>query len=311
MKSLRLSRSRKTRKPPSKQNTHDKLRHANKTNNRTSKHTPKQRPRRTGRSSHKSASSTWGAGWFQRTSRVDAVLKTEEIQAVQDECADLDFLTAPRVGFFINGLETPPSLPKLTELQKSLSDGARGLPIRVIYNPSIKDMINDIMQLMVFKLAPQDTDFVHHVYKKVWSAVQRQQRVRVVGFSYGGSVVTRVGELLDKYHPSWLRGHDPQVELCTTGSVYLAPINVPITQIMYLDDVSIRVHQHKPPTKGSSHPDSRRVYWVDNPTIPTTVTQSPSLWTRVVWGTPKEWYIHGQYVTYWNRFFSKGRLMTH
>jgi pimeloyl-ACP methyl ester carboxylesterase len=83
----------------------------------------------------------------------------------------------------------------------------------------------------------ESTPFVRHVAMDVAATIERQQSVILLGHSYGGSVVSRVGMLLND--------HGKYLQIGTFGSIFVPPPDesLDIRHYMYANDIAAVCHK--------------------------------------------------------------------
>jgi hypothetical protein len=87
----------------------------------------------------------------------------------------------------------------------------------------------------------EPTPFVEHVMTDVMAALSRQERVLLLGHSYGGSVVSRVGMFLNELCDV------SDLRIGTFGSIFVPPIettrSLDIRHYMYTNDIAAVCHK--------------------------------------------------------------------
>lgn len=101
-------------------------------------------------------------------------------------------------------------------------------------NSMVNDIFGDIVKAKIYK--PKDkTDFVLFILKQVLQHLPKKY-VILTGHSYGGSVVNRVANIIERENPQFLK----RISFITIGSIYLPPRPNPavkITNIVNRHDV--------------------------------------------------------------------------
>jgi hypothetical protein len=152
-------------------------------------------------------------------------------------------------------------------------------------NPSYVSAAYDVAQTYCNIRPGLNNAFVKEVAAKVTTHMDAGDNVSLVGFSYGGSVVSRVGELFKK-----ASRFSRQLSIATFGSIYVPTqervAGIDITHFMYVNDVALKCN-------GLNHktPDPKKpVEWLRRKSYVTPVHKEFTFL-----GTSKEWAVHGSY----------------
>ena len=136
-------------------------------------------------------------------------------------------------------------------------------------------------------LTPSKKDkFVLEVFQRLKDEIERgTKKIYLVGHSYGGSVVSRIAELINE-EP--VIGLFDNVHICTMGSIYVPkPDKVArvknLYHLMLPDDVAMKCN-------GLRNNEVRdNLYWYDRP------AGTEGAVRRTVFGTETQWKIHNSY----------------
>lgn len=155
-------------------------------------------------------------------------------------------------------------------------------PCVVMCNRSIGKTLRNIGKTVCYLPPSKKSRFVNEVFNELMKYAKNDYMVTVVGHSYGGSVVSRVAEILtDK---GITRNN---IRMITTGSIYVPKPNltrnVNIRHIMFENDVALRCN-HLSPTKDTY------VEWLKHKQYR---NYKPKRYK--VFGSETEWEIHNDY----------------
>ena len=154
-----------------------------------------------------------------------------------------------------------------------------GMKCQVFCNKSLGKTLVDIAKTYCHIVPSKKDKFVLSIVDVVKTYVNEGVKVHLFGYSYGGSVVSRVAEILDA---SPLKN----VHMYTCGSIYVPKPeltrNVDLTHYMFVNDVALKCNGLK---NKEAH-----VVWL-RPTNYVT----PEKKKRSIFGTSEEWEAHNSY----------------
>lgn len=155
-------------------------------------------------------------------------------------------------------------------------------PCIVMCNKSLGKTIVNIGKTVCYLPPSKKSKFVHEVFYEVLEHANRDYNVTVVGHSYGGSVVSRVAEILtDKGITK------TNIRMITTGSIYVPKPNLTknanIRHLMFKNDVALRCN----------HLNPRTDTYVDWLVHKTHKNYEPKFFN--IFGSGTEWEVHNDY----------------
>jgi hypothetical protein len=117
--------------------------------------------------------------------------------------------------------------------------------IKVYCDTKLFRIVKDIAKAYCFLAPSKDSDFVKQVYNDVDNSLKQHNKVILIGFSYGGSIVTSVAKLMNNHQFA------SNLQAATCGAIHTTSLkktnNMAFRQYMYLDDVALKCAKHKQP----------------------------------------------------------------
>lgn len=174
----------------------------------------------------------------------------------------------PIVGLYIPGLGCH-QMSDLEEYSREFMHRYNYDEFHTLCNNNIHDTIRNIAMRIIRLRPSQKRDFIQQVYSIVIYYLQHSYRIIIIGHSYGGSVVSRIAELLsiDDSISNALRNH---VQMATFGSIYIPKpnrtVNTHIFHFMDSNDISLKIIPYKPPRGNYGYyiDDDNKIVWLNN-----------------------------------------------
>jgi pimeloyl-ACP methyl ester carboxylesterase len=155
------------------------------------------------------------------------------------------------------------------------------IPCEIICNNSLKSTLKNIGKTVCYIPPSKKSKVVRDLYSNVIKNLKHGKKVIIFGHSYGGSVASRVAELL----------HDNQINtsrilIVTFGSIYVPhpskTLGVNIKHIMFENDVALKCN----------HLNPKKDLYVDWRIHP--LSHLKSKWYQIL-GSDIQWEIHNDY----------------
>jgi hypothetical protein len=168
----------------------------------------------------------------------------------------------------------------LDEVRLELTD-IYGIPCEIICNKSLGNTLKNIGKTVCYIPPSKKSKTVSDLYSRVIKDLKNGKKVIIFGHSYGGSVASRVAELI----------HDNQIKtsrllIVTFGSIYVPQPSktrgVNIKHLMFYNDVALKCN-HLNPKKDLF------VYWRTHK-----LSHYNSEWYQIL-GSDIQWKIHNDY----------------
>lgn len=148
--------------------------------------------------------------------------------------------------------------------------------IVVMCNKSLYKTVRNIGGTVCDAPPSKTNPFVIQVFRKVIEYMNNGYYINLVGYSYGGAVVSRVAQMIP---------NNGQIKILTAGSIY-AP-NIPgVTHLMFKNDVALRCN-------GLNPIKDRYIRWLVHSNFEKYKPKRYKLF-----GSKKEWEIHTDYFPY-------------
>ena len=159
------------------------------------------------------------------------------------------------------------------------------LNVKILCNTKLGDTISTIVKSVCFIKPSLKSKFVQDIFAQVMSLLKQNNKVLLVGHSYGGCVVARVAELMFSQN---IIPNQNEMTFLTFGSIYIPEqclTGLNIFHYMYRDDVALKCNKlHHIKNKGCD------VVWLRPNNYST-----PAKHTFSFFGTSSEWNIHNSY----------------
>ncbi len=156
-----------------------------------------------------------------------------------------------------------------------------GIPVKILCNKSLANTVFTIGKTVCAIPPSTKSKFVAETYQVTKDLLAKDYDVILVGHSYGGSVVSRVAEIL--------KSPESKLHMFTLGSIYVPePSQTPyanITHIMFKGDVAMKCNKLKPEKHKFVKWIRRRGY------------TSPQKMKKSIFGSKEAWSIHNSYET--------------
>lgn len=168
------------------------------------------------------------------------------------------------------------------------------IELEIFYNNSLIKMFCDAGSMICIKKEPNNNaDIVTKVYDFVSNKVDNYKNINVFGHSYGGSIVSRLAEKLNKDDNKLNDKHKTildKIEMYTFGSIYIpkAEINR-LSHFLFSVDVALKINDLKPTNK----PQRKDIIWLKKEVNDT--NQNSRLIDKII-GTDVEWRNHNSYM---------------
>lgn len=120
--------------------------------------------------------------------------------------------------------------------------------INIFCNTDTRDSRASVAKVYLCNVSIRtNTPFVQHVYKFVLEQINNN-KVIIVGHSYGGAVASKIAELFSKNRP---KEECDRLHIATMGSIYISPKNkvenIDIINYMHVNDISMNCNGLKQP----------------------------------------------------------------
>lgn len=145
----------------------------------------------------------------------------------------------------------------LPELSRNLTEES-GVRTIVMCNTSTVSVARDIAKVSCGIRPSRNTPFVLSVQQEVERLVNSGKHVRLIGHSFGGSVVSRVAENLYS-NPVYLRN----ISFYTVGSIYTTGLKY-VQHVLHVKDVALKCSGLEPGMKKIGDAHIRWIGKVDN-----------------------------------------------
>ncbi len=157
-----------------------------------------------------------------------------------------------------------------------------GMKCLMLCNKSLRKTLTDIAKTYCHMVPSKKDKFVVRVLDIVKHYANEGVNVHLFGYSYGGSIVSRVAELLDT-NPL------KNIHLYTCGSIYVSKPeltkNVDLTHYMFVNDVALKCNGLDRKEKKEDY-----VVWLRQKNYVTPEKKKTS-----IFGTDEEWLVHNSY----------------
>lgn len=161
------------------------------------------------------------------------------------------------------------------------------MPCHVYCNQSLLKTLYDVSKTCIYFIPSKKNKFVQYVLNEVKILLDQGYNVFLMGHSYGGSVASRIAEIVCK---------DPQnttymnrLTIITLGSIYVPrpekTQGVNIKHYMFENDVALKCNKLGIKNSKESH-----VIWLQQRDF-----VSPSKKKKSIFGTKEEWKAHNSY----------------
>jgi hypothetical protein len=158
---------------------------------------------------------------------------------------------------------------------------------RVYCNRSLVKTLYDVSKTCTSFIPSKKHKFVQHVLNEVKQYIDQGYNVFLVGHSYGGSVVSRIAEILHKDMQGFSYIH--RLNVITLGSIYVPrpekTQDVNIKHYMFENDVALKCNK-----LGKKGIKDKHVIWLRERNF-----VSPSKKKKSIFGTKEEWEAHNSY----------------
>jgi hypothetical protein len=163
-----------------------------------------------------------------------------------------------------------------------------GMSCRIYCNQSIVKTLYDVSKTCIKFIPSKKNKFVQYVFNEVKQYIDKGYNVFLVGHSYGGSVVSRIAEIL---HREVSQGsiYVNRLNAITLGSIYVPrperTHGVNIYHYMFENDVALKCNELGKKGIKESH-----VTWLQQRNY-----IAPSKKKKSIFGTNEEWEAHNSY----------------
>lgn len=163
-----------------------------------------------------------------------------------------------------------------------------GMPCRVYCNQSLIKTLYDVSKTCIKFIPSKKNKFVQYVLNEVKQYIDRGYNVFLVGHSYGGSVVSRIAEILHREASQGL-SYIHRLHIITLGSIYVShpqrTQGVNISHYMFVNDVALKCNNLGKKGMKESH-----VTWLQQGNYIAPLKKKKS-----IFGTNEEWETHNSY----------------
>jgi hypothetical protein len=133
-----------------------------------------------------------------------------------------------------------------------------------ICNSDMRNQVKNVAK-RIFRIKPSlKNDFIQNVFAILRTYLKSGYRLVIIGHSYGGSVVSRIAEIL-LADSSISSAEKSRVDMATFGSIYIPKIQMPreirIAHYMDIHDIALKTIPFSPPTRNPSDYFNGKMYF--------------------------------------------------
>jgi hypothetical protein len=168
-----------------------------------------------------------------------------------------------------------------------------GINAEAICSKKVSGTVKNIVKTVCHIRPSKDDAFVKVVFSRIKELLGEEKRVILVGHSYGGSVVSRVAEIVNSEKDMSLY---KKLFCMTLGSIYipkkekLDKIHKNVFHVMFYGDVAVKCNKlNTPSIDDEEEIDAPYIRWYIGSMGETAVKQ------RSIFGTRLQWITHNQY----------------